>query len=136
MTTAGVWVALVANVLLLRAAAALVYAQQLQQEMLKSERGAVSRTCRQPVELRSKITSGELPQAADPRCGLAKKSGCQGGVCPANYGGWKLCLRRDISIPSGAQMPAYLSLVGSASTPAWIINSAQHQIEARGQDST
>ena len=67
MTTAGVWLAIVANVSLLRAAAALVSAQQIQQGMLKSERGAVSRACRQAVELRSKITSGELPGGSGTR---------------------------------------------------------------------
>ncbi len=57
MTTAGGWLAIVADVLLPRAAAALVSAQKIQQWMLKSERCAVSRECRQPAELRSKITS-------------------------------------------------------------------------------
>ena len=77
MTTAGVWLAIVANVLLLRAAAALVSAQQIQQGMLKSERGAVSRACRQAVELRSKITSGELPGGS----GTALRP-CQEGWMP------------------------------------------------------
>ena len=55
----------------------------------------------------------------DPRCGLAKKGGCQGGVCPANYGGWKLCPRsRNI-------LPEYLSTSCASSTPSGIVNSAQ-----------